>query len=52
MFDIGTKEIIIIAVVLVLLFGAKKIPELSKSVVDAVKQLKGAFKDEKPEQKK
>jgi len=46
MFDIGTKEIIIIAVVLVLLFGAKKIPELAKSLVDAIKHLRGAFKDE------
>ncbi len=46
MFDIGTKEIIIIAVVLVLLFGSKKIPELSKSIVDAIKHLRGAFKEE------
>jgi len=46
MFDISTKEIIIIAVVLVLLFGSKRIPELSKSIVDAIKHLKGAFKEE------
>jgi sec-independent protein translocase protein TatA len=45
MFDIGTKEIIIIAVVLILLFGSKKIPELAKSIVDAIKHFKGAFKD-------
>jgi sec-independent protein translocase protein TatA len=46
MFGLGTKELIIIAVVLVLLFGSKKIPELAKSIVDAFKHLKGAFKDE------
>lgn len=46
MFGLGTKEIIILAVVLVLLFGAKKIPELAKSIVDAIKHLRGAFKDE------
>lgn len=45
MFGLGTKELIIIAVVLILLFGAKKIPELSKSIVDAIKHLRGAFKD-------
>ncbi|QQR82436.1 twin-arginine translocase TatA/TatE family subunit [Candidatus Campbellbacteria bacterium] len=45
MFGLGTKEIIIIAVVLVLLFGAKKIPELAKNIVDAFKNLTGAFKD-------
>lgn len=46
MFGLGTKEIIIIAVVLVLLFGAKKIPELTKGVVEAIKHLRGAFKDD------
>lgn len=46
MFGLGTKEIIIIAIVLVLLFGSKKIPELTKGIVDAIKHLRGAFKDE------
>lgn len=46
MFGLGTKEIIIIAVILVLLFGSKKIPELTKGIVDAIKHLRGAFKDE------
>ena len=45
MFGLGTKEIIIIAIILILLFGAKKIPELAKSLVDAVKHLTGAFKE-------
>lgn len=45
MFGLGTKELIIIAIVLVLLFGSKKIPELAKSIVDAVRHLKGVFKD-------
>ena len=44
MFGLGTKEIIIIAVVLVLLFGSKKIPELAKSIADAVRHLMGIFK--------
>jgi len=46
MFGLGTKEIIIIAVVLVLLFGSKKIPELTKGIVDSIKHLRGAFKDD------
>ena len=45
MFGLGTKEIIIIAVVLVVLFGSKKIPELAKSIVDAIKHITGAFKE-------
>lgn len=43
--NIGMKEIIIIAVILLILFGSKKIPELSKNVVDAIKHLRTAFKD-------
>lgn len=39
------KEIIIIAVILLILFGSKKIPELSKNVVDAIRHLRTAFKD-------
>ena len=45
MFGIGTKELIIIAIVFIFLFGTKKIPELSKSLVEAIKHLRGAFKD-------
>lgn len=44
MFGLGTKEIIIIAVVIVLLFGSRKIPELAKNIVQAFKNLTGAFK--------
>ncbi len=44
MFGIGTKEIIIIAVVIVLLFGARKIPELTRGIVEAMRHLRDAFK--------
>jgi sec-independent protein translocase protein TatA len=43
--NIGTKEIVIIAIIFIVLFGAKKIPELSKSIVESIKHLRGAFKD-------
>lgn len=52
MFGLGTKEIIIIAIVLILLFGSKKIPELAKNLVDAVKNLTGAFKSPDEEERK
>jgi len=45
MFGLGTKEIIIIAIILVLLFGAKKIPELAKGIAEALRHLTGAFKN-------
>ena len=48
MFGLGTKEIIVILVVIVLLFGSKRIPELTKSISDAVRHLMGAFKEADP----
>ena len=40
MFCLGTPELIIIAVVLVLLFGARRIPELGKSVGEGIRNFK------------
>jgi sec-independent protein translocase protein TatA len=45
MFGLGTKEIIIIAAVLVLLFGAKKVPELARGIGEAIRHIRGGFKD-------
>lgn len=42
MFGLGTPEIIIIALVLILLFGAKKIPDLMKGLGSGVKEFKKA----------
>ncbi len=47
---LGTTEIIVIAVVVVVLFGARKIPELMKGVGQGVREFKKASKDD-PEPK-
>ncbi len=46
MFDFGTKDLVIIAVIVVFLFGATKIPQLTKGLVDSMRHLRNAFKDE------
>jgi len=47
MFGLGPREIIILAAILVLLFGAKKIPELARGIGDAVRHIKNGFSDDK-----
>lgn len=42
----GVQELVIILVILLLLFGAKKLPELARSVGSSAKELKNAMKDE------
>ncbi len=46
MFGIGFQELVVILVILLLLFGGKKLPELSKSLGQAIKELKRGFSDE------
>ncbi|KAA6339463.1 Sec-independent protein translocase protein TatAy [termite gut metagenome] len=43
-FNLGTGEIIIIALVVLLLFGGKKIPELMKGIGKGVKNFKEGVK--------
>ena len=42
--NLGTGEIVIIAIVLLLLFGGKKIPELMKGIGKGVKNFKDGVK--------
>ena len=55
---IGTGEIILIVLAILLLFGGKKLPELMRGMGKGVKEFKDAMneptgekKDEKPEEK-
>jgi sec-independent protein translocase protein TatA len=51
-FGLGFKELVILAIILILLFGAKKIPEIAKSIVEAVRHIRGAFDSGTAEKKK
>jgi len=47
--SIGTTELIIIAVILLILFGGKKLPELGKGIGDAIREFKKSTKSKDKE---
>ncbi len=55
MFDLGLPELIIILVILLLIFGSKKLPKLAKSLGESAGELQkgfdGATKKSKSEDK-
>ncbi len=53
MFQLGPGEILVILLIIILLFGANKIPELARALGKARKEFKKALEEEeKVEEKK
>jgi len=50
--NIGLPELLIILVILLLLFGAKKLPQLSRSLGESLSEFKNALSGEKKETEK
>jgi len=50
--NIGITEIIIVAVVLIILFGGKKLPELARGIAQSIKEFRSAFRGEEKNDKK
>jgi len=44
--DLGTPELILILAIVLLLFGGKKLPELSKSIGESLKELRKGMSDD------
>lgn len=42
---VGSTELIIVFVILLVLFGGKKLPELGRGVGDAIREFKKSLKD-------
>ena len=45
--NLGAPELIIILVIILLLFGSKKLPELSRTIASSIKELRGGLSDDK-----
>ena len=46
---VGIPELIVILAILLLLFGAKKLPELAKSLGTSAKEIRKGFRDDADE---
>jgi sec-independent protein translocase protein TatA len=44
--NLGAPELIIVGLVIVLLFGSRKIPEFMKGIGEAIKEFRNASKNE------
>jgi len=45
MFGIGWQELLIILIIVVLLFGAKNIPEITRSIAEGIQAFKKEFEE-------
>lgn len=49
--DLGTTQLVLILIIVLLLFGAKRLPQLSKSIGESARELrKGLSGDDKEKQ--
>lgn len=49
MFGLGWQEMLVILLVILLLFGAKRLPEIARGLGKGIKEFKGAVKDTQKE---
>lgn len=51
MFGLGTQELIVILVIILVIFGGSQLPKLARSIGSSVKELRKGLKEESEEDK-
>jgi sec-independent protein translocase protein TatA len=51
MFGLKSEELLIVLLIIVFLFGGKKIPELSRSIGEAIREIRKGLTDDVREEK-
>ena len=49
MFRLGVPELLVIAVLVLFLFGGKKLPEMGKGIGEGIRNFKKSIKGDEPE---
>ncbi len=49
---LGVPELLVILLIVLVIFGGKKIPEIAKGLGEGIRGFRDAMKDEKPQEKK
>lgn len=50
--DLGAPQLLIILAIVLILFGSKKLPELSRSLGESARELRKGLRDDKKDDKK
>lgn len=50
MFGIGVQELVLVLIIILILFGGSKLPELSKGIGESIKNIRKGFQDDKKEE--